>query len=218
MGTRAGSMAKATDDDGTAAEPTRMQEVLDVAGRLFNEKGYRSTSLADIGEVLGMNKASLYYYVGSKEELVRKLILRASQRLRDVSNQPEIDGLPPEQALERLVREHCQVLLEYPNEIGLLVQQRRFVEPSALGEIVARERAYMGALRSIVTRGVEDGSFRKLDAGIATQLVLDSINGLLRWYRRGGRLPPQQAVDEVWAYIRGGLCAARPARRRQGGA
>lgn len=197
-------------------EPTRLQEVLDVAGRLFSEKGYRSTSLTDIGEVLGMNKASLYYYVGSKEELARKLILRASRRLRDISRGPEIAGLPAEEALHRLVLEHCDVIMEYPYEMGLLVQQRRFVEVTALGDITDRERDYVASLRAIIARGVEEGTFRRVDPGVATQLVLDSVNGLLRWYRRGGRLSGRKAVDEVWAFIRAGLVAHGPEGARTG--
>ena len=122
------------------SQPARLREVLDVAACLFHEKGYRSTSLTDIANALGMNKASLYHYVRSKEDLVRQLILRASQRLRDVSRNPTIDILAPDQALELLIREHCEVLLDCPNEIGLLIQQRKFVEPTVLLEISERER------------------------------------------------------------------------------
>jgi len=195
------------------SEPARLQEVLDVAGRLFNEKGYRATSLAEIGEVLGMNKASLYYYVRSKEDLVRKLILRASGRLRNVARDPGLDSMPADQALERLVREHCQVILEFPNEMGLLVQQRRFIEPDALGDLTERERVYVAHLRGVVARGVSEGLFRPVDPGLATQLMLDTINGLLRWYRPGGRRDPAAAIDEIWAFVLGGLRAERSIRR-----
>ena len=197
----------------TAQEPARLQEVLDVAGRLFNEKGYRATSLAEIGEALGMNKASLYYYVRSKEDLIRKLIVRASGRLRNVARDPQLDALPADQALERLVREHCAVILEFPNEMGLLVQQRRFIEPEALGDLVERERIYVACVRGVIARGVTEGAFRPVDPGIATQLLLDTVNGLLRWFRSGGKRPAGAAIDEVWAFILGGLRAGASSRR-----
>jgi AcrR family transcriptional regulator len=188
-------------------EPPRMGEVLDVAGRLFHEKGYRSTSLADIGAALGMNKASLYHYVRSKEDLVRQLVLRASRRLRDVSRSPGIDSLAPSLALEVLVREHCAVILEHPEGFGLLIQQRRFIEPAALGEIVEREGTYLAHVREIIARGIAQGVFRSMDSSIATALVMDSVNGLLRWYRPQGRLTAAQVVDEIWAYVLAGLSA-----------
>lgn len=196
------------------SEPPRLQEVLDVAARLFNEKGYRLTSLADIGAALGMNKASLYYYVRSKDDLARQLILRAARRLRDVSRNPELDRLPAREALERLVREHCAVILERPNEMALLIQQRRFVEPDVLLEIGEREKLYVANLRSVVARGIDEGAFRRTDPGVATQLVLDAINGLLRWYRPGGRIGREEVVNEVCRFVLGGLAPAPASRRR----
>jgi len=199
-----------------ANEPPRLREVLDVAASMFHEKGYRSTSLADIAEALGMNKASLYHYVRSKEDLVRQLILRASKRLRDVSRNPEIDALPADRALERLVREHCAVLLDCPNELGLLVQQRKFVEARVLLEISERERIYVAHVRSIIARGVTEGVFRPLDISVATNLALDAINGLLRWYRPDGRLTREEAIDATWMFVSGGLASLTGKRKPRG--
>ena len=82
--------------------PPRMEELLNVAARLFHEKGVKATSLAEIGDELGMNKASLYYYIKSKEDLLTRVIFRASQRLRDLAEGIAADTAAPDQALERL--------------------------------------------------------------------------------------------------------------------
>jgi AcrR family transcriptional regulator len=188
-------------------EPARLQEVLDVAARIFAEKGYRGTSLNEIAEALGMNKASLYYYVRSKEDLLRRLILRAGRHLRDVAQDPELGRLPALAALERLVREHCRVAFEHRHELGVLVQQRRHLELGRLEEVSARERAYVEHLKSVIARGVDEGSFRRVDPAIAAQFVLDTVNGLLRWYRPEGRAGRGAVAEEVWSFVRGGLAA-----------
>jgi len=205
-----------TRESDDANEPPRLREVLDVAASLFHEKGYRSTSLADIAEALGMNKASLYYYVRSKEDMARQLILRASKRLRDVSREPVIDAMAPDQALERLVREHCAVLLDCPNELGLLVQQRKFIEPRVLLEISEREHTYVAHVRGIIARGVAEGVFRPVDIPVATSLALDAINGLLRWYRHGGKLSRPAAIDATWMFVSGGLAPVVAKRKPRG--
>ena len=88
-----------------------MSELLDIAARLFNEKGYRATSLTDIGGEIGMNKASLYYYVKSKDDLLARVIYRASQRLWALANGISDDTQDPQTALVRLVETHCHTLL-----------------------------------------------------------------------------------------------------------
>lgn len=187
------------------AEPARLQEVLDAAARIFAAKGYRGTSLADIGEALGMNKASLYHYVRSKEDLLYRLILRAGRRLRDVSQDPELERLPAAAALERLVREHCRVAFEHRAELGVLVHQRRYLELDSDGEVTYRERVYVDRLKAVIARGVEEGAFRRIDPSMGAQLVLDTVNGLLRWYRPEGKATRESVADEVWRFVRGGL-------------
>src|ERR671936_3070023 len=48
----------------------RRAELTRIAARLFAEKGYQGTSLADLAEELGVQKPSLYHHIASKEDLL----------------------------------------------------------------------------------------------------------------------------------------------------
>ena len=52
----------------------REREVLDVAARLFHERGYADTSVQDIADELGILKGSLYHYIEVKEDLLFRLL------------------------------------------------------------------------------------------------------------------------------------------------
>lgn len=184
-----------------------MAELLDIAARYFDEKGYRATSLSDIGDALGMNKASLYYYVKSKEELLARVIYRASQRLRELAVATSRDPGSPRDALQRLVETHCRTLLDHPHEFGTVIFQRRHIGEDLLPEIGCRERTYFDALRALIERGVRDGDFQATDSGAAAQMALDTMNGILRWYRPRGRLSRDKAVAAVVAFVFRALAA-----------
>lgn len=47
----------------------RLPELVDAAVRVFAEKGYRATQMADVAAVMGVKAGSLYNYVESKEGL-----------------------------------------------------------------------------------------------------------------------------------------------------
>jgi AcrR family transcriptional regulator len=47
----------------------RFEELVDAAARVFIARGYRLTQMADVAEVLGVAKGTLYLYVESKEAL-----------------------------------------------------------------------------------------------------------------------------------------------------
>lgn len=189
-------------DTGLSADtPPRMEELLDIAAGLFNEKGYRATSLAEIGEALGMNKASLYYYVKSKDDLLTRVIYRASQRLRELAETAAQDIADPAAALRELIENHCRTILDHPDEFGTVIFQRRYISPTISSEIAGRERAYADAVKGLIEKGSAFGAFRAMDASVATQITLDAVNGILRWYRPGGRLSRDDAIAEVVAHI-----------------
>lgn len=187
-----------------------MAELLDIAARLFNEQGYRATSLAEIGDELGMNKASLYYYVKSKDDLLARVIYRASQRLRLLADGIGSDTDDAMTALARLVDTHCNTLLDHPNEFGTVIFQRRYMAADILPDIADRERVYFNAVKGLVARGITDGAFRTSDPGVTAQILLDAMNGILRWYRPAGRLNRDDAVAEVVAFAQ--QAVANPAK------
>jgi len=182
-------------------EPPRMAELLDIAARLFHEKGYRATSLAEIGDALGMNKASLYYYVKSKDDLLGRVIFRASQRLRTLAEGIASDTSDPRLALARLVETHCRTILDHPHEFGTVIFQRRYFSADILPEISDRERIYFDAVKGLIERGSAAGVFHPVDAGAAAQITLDAMNGVLRWYRDSGRLSRSDAIGQTVEFV-----------------
>lgn len=50
-----------------------VQKILDIAYRLFMEKGYEQTSIQDIVEELGMSKGAIYHHFRSKEEILDRI-------------------------------------------------------------------------------------------------------------------------------------------------
>src|SRR3954470_8648698 len=48
----------------------KREELTRIAARLFAERGYQGTSLADLAQALGVQKPSLYHHIESKEDLL----------------------------------------------------------------------------------------------------------------------------------------------------
>ena len=73
------------------------ERIKQVALELFTEQGYEATSLRQIAEELGINKASLYYHFDSKEAILQSLFdergSEAEQLLAWLREQPRRPGL-----------------------------------------------------------------------------------------------------------------------------
>jgi AcrR family transcriptional regulator len=55
-------------------EPDTRQRILDVAAKLFSERGFEGTSVRDIATELGIANPSIYYHFKSKGELLTELL------------------------------------------------------------------------------------------------------------------------------------------------
>jgi AcrR family transcriptional regulator len=73
-----------------------------VALELFSTQGYESTSMRQIGDALGINKASLYYHFVSKEAILRSLFEERGSEAEDLVNWVADQPMTPDK-LERAV-------------------------------------------------------------------------------------------------------------------
>lgn len=100
-----GRTAAAHEPDGAGGPDGRRERVTAVAERLFAERGYRNVSVRDIAREAGVTHPLIYYYWGSKKELLAATVARSQSRIRSV-RVTDRDRLEPIAALARESLEH----------------------------------------------------------------------------------------------------------------
>ena len=60
--------------EGSSDYLAKRAELVEIAAGQFKQSGYRATTLAEIGRKAGLDRATVYYYFGSKEELFREIL------------------------------------------------------------------------------------------------------------------------------------------------
>lgn len=64
----------------------RRNEIIETAGKLFEEKGYEQTQVQDIVNEIGVAKGLFYYYFKSKDEVMEELADRYADEIIDAVN------------------------------------------------------------------------------------------------------------------------------------
>ncbi|WP_316978193.1 TetR/AcrR family transcriptional regulator [Shumkonia mesophila] len=81
----------------------RRRRLLEAAIRLFDEKGFEATTLADLVNEAGGSRTSLYEYFGDKEGLLRAVTVEQSDRLlSDLAALRPDSSMAPDVALKRM--------------------------------------------------------------------------------------------------------------------
>lgn len=95
----------------------REQAILDTAERLLGEQGYEAMTIADIASGAGITRGALYFYFGSKQDVITALVARTVEALREKSRSAAHDAARGEHAIdeamartEALWRQHGVVM------------------------------------------------------------------------------------------------------------
>jgi AcrR family transcriptional regulator len=150
----------------------RVKLLLDRAAELFNLRGISATSVADLAEVLQISRASLYYYIEDREDLVFQCYMRACELtaadLAAAADAPS--GLERAQAFVRLALDPARPTVAVLSEIDVLSGERA-------AAVKAASEANVACLMGFIADGAADGSARACDAEVIAQAIV----GMLAW-------------------------------------
>lgn len=174
--------------------PRRRDDLVRAAARLFSERGYHGTSMQHLGEALGLQRGSLYAHIGSKEELLRAVVLEGAERF--LARAEAAAGRPgsARTRLTELLCGHIEIVVGHLDAATVFLNEWRYLSDGARAEVKAMRDRYEGIFRRVIQDGIASGEFRPaLDARHAAKLVLSAANWTYTWFRPAGELSPEQA-------------------------
>ena len=189
----------------------RRSEIVTAAVALFRERGYRHTSLADIAEAIGAERATLYYYFSSKEEILNEAVTPVVLRNTAIVEALRDSAEPAAQKLRSLIvglltsyAEHYPLLFLYLEENLSHVAESR---EAWAGEMRAVNRRYVAALQEIIRAGIADGTLRALaDPEILANGLMGMVSWTHRWFNPAHTSTDAHAIGEAYAdLLLGGL-------------
>jgi AcrR family transcriptional regulator len=162
------------------------ERVLEVAARLFREKGYLATGTREIAEAANMKSGSLYYHYPSKEALLSAVMTLAIEKLTDAVRQAIADTPASEGMRGRLrnaIRAHLKVIHEH---VDMMIASRQSVnllpEESRDAHIRLREN-YAQVWRELLESGKASGDVAQdADVVLIEMFLLGALNWTSEWF------------------------------------
>lgn len=121
----------------------RQQQILDIAARLFAERGFHGVSVHDIGAACGISGPALYKHFHGKDEILTRSLTAISEQLLATGEARAASANSPGEALEALIGWHIEFALGDPALI--IIQEREWANLDAAGrkEVRALQIAYI---------------------------------------------------------------------------
>ena len=194
--------------DRQAQRLQKQQAFVRAGSAIFNQKGFRGTSLDEIAESLAVTKGAFYYHLKDKEELLLHCFKQTSERIGAMQS---LAMAQQGSGLEQISRCLAYLFQSQQGAAGALIRFNMLISLPR-----DRRRQVIGEMKTIRKRfgamlatGFADGSIRPIDPFVAERLINGAINTCIELPMVRTIADPVAAGGDFFQFILIGL-ASRP--------
>jgi TetR/AcrR family transcriptional regulator len=143
--------------------PGTVQRILRAAEEHFAQRGLAGARIGAIARAARVNKALLYYYFASKEELHRFTLSALFRQLREQTSAALDRPGAPRQQLLRYINSYFDFMVAHPNYPRLFERELMSEEPRLVGLVQEHLRPLYRRLTAVIRAGIAGGEFRRVD-------------------------------------------------------
>jgi AcrR family transcriptional regulator len=183
----------------------RRQLIVYEAAKIFAQRGYDQTTMADLAASLGLATGALYHYFDSKEQLLISICDQLMDPLLDQARElMRRDDESPEERLRQMVQIWVACVIDHRHHMRVFQQERHGIE---VGDQWRGVRDSRKAFERLVARALRDAHATggaQIDTRLALVALLGMVNHTALWYRPRGRYSPSEIADGYLALLVGG--------------
>ena len=190
-----GQRRAAAKDDSSAAYTERREEIKRAAGEMFKRHGFRGTSIGKVAEALDVDRATLYYYIGSKEELFDDVVTEAVEANLQIAEAILAREASAPEKLHDLVTSLMRSYADNYPFLYVFIQENLSHVSGTRKAWSKRMRAvnkrYEDVVIAIIQEGIDAGAFHATaEPWVQAYGVLGMVAWTNRWFN-----PDQSPVD-----------------------
>jgi AcrR family transcriptional regulator len=188
------------------ANLSRKEQVIRKAAELFKDKGYAAASMRDLAQLLGIEAASLYSHIKSKEEILRSLCFDMATEFRKSLDEVEKEKITASEKLKSGIIGHIQVMAKDLTASAVFMNEHRHLSQPFLRDFLLLRINYINRFKSILEEGVRTGEFKdSIDKKLAVMTLFSSLNWMPMWYDPGSAIDPSQLGNQLADMLVNGL-------------
>lgn len=179
--------------------------ILQKAAAMFREKGFAATSMRDLAESVGIEAASLYNHIRSKNEILEAICFSVANRFNTNMETIETSQSSSIQKLETLLRFHIQQMVGNYEEVYVSDREWKHLEDPYLSNFQNQRRNYRKRFAAIIEEGIQKKELKTIDASTAVLIMLHAISGIESWHRSTEKINGTELEDNMVVIMIDGL-------------
>jgi AcrR family transcriptional regulator len=166
----------------TEEKTSRKEQVILHATEMFKDKGYAATSMRDLATSLGIEAASLYSHIKSKEEILQKICFGMANEFINGLDQVDLLEISASEKLRMGIISHTKVIAKDLAASAVFLNEYRYLSETYLQQFLLLRINYINRFKRFIEQGMKDGEFGNIDKKMAVMTIFSSLNWMPNWY------------------------------------
>jgi len=189
----------------TKENNTKREIIIIQAAKLFKEKGYKAASMREIATAVGVEAASLYNHIDSKNDLLNAICMNVANRYTSNINNIENEESAVINKFEKLIRFHVKEMMHNYEEVYVTDHDWRNMEEPYLSEYREMRRNYRKRFAAIVQQGIDKKEIKSIDANTIVMISINAIAAVDQWHRIVHKVNSQDLEDNIVTILVDGI-------------
>ncbi len=168
------------------SESKRM--IMEVAAKLFADKGYGSVGISEVGDVAGFGKGALYYHIKSKEDLLFDIMTVYMVELINAARVIEISGVGVEDRVRALSQSFMEIMFASRPEMTVCFREVHALNDAKRKGVLGLHAEYQDIWMRVFQDGARQGVLRSLSK-IEVKAILGMYFYSFLWIKGDGAVP-----------------------------
>ncbi|RYY15735.1 MAG: TetR/AcrR family transcriptional regulator [Cytophagaceae bacterium] len=185
--------------------PQQRQLILDEAARLFKERGFGSSSMRDLGARVGLDAASMYNHIRSKDEILASICFQVSDTY--IAQLLEVEQLPATylEKITELLRQHVRLMTTSGAAVSVANNEWKALTEPRLTEFKQARKRYEKGFAALIEQGIAAGELQPVNVSVALFTLLSAVRWVELWYRPGRDLSAAELEADLLTMLLDGL-------------
>lgn len=178
----------------------KTNRIVEVASRLFYERGYSSCTLDNVADKLGVTKPFLYSYFKNKEAILAAICeVGISEALAVLEATLAGDHANHSHLLAEVVRQVGKIVIDRQEYVVVYQREMKHLSVADHQRILRMRHSFDHQIAELIREGVEAGEFREDTDSFVAVWIGGLISWIPTWYSRGGQKSESEVIDQLVA-------------------
>jgi len=153
--------------------------------------------MRDIAREMGMEAASLYNHISSKQLILNELLMEIAELFTARMTDIKIADQTYLQKLEELVSLHVQMTVDFTDAISLIPNEWVHLKEPYIKDFLKLRDQYEKDFREIVVLAIKAKQLAKVNPDVALFSILSTLRWLYSWYTKNKGIDVEMLKREL---------------------